>query len=217
MTEELFLEIGIGTRCRRIFGLLSMEMDKIYKAEHVDMSVREFPIIYCVLNRGPLTIAEIQFLSGLSHSAVSQTVKKLNEKKYLSLTPGDDARSKIVSLTKDGERLVAKLAPVWSRSKEAMAGVISECDTNILEAFDDYETALGRKSFTHRYHEQKQKGSVGKVEIVAYDVRYREYWRIINQQWIEKLFVMEEEDIVNLNDPEKYVLDKGGEIYFCVA
>lgn len=216
MAEELFLEIGIGTRCRRNYERLSTEMDKIYKAEGVNMSVREFPIVYCVLNRGPLTMAEIQKLSGLSHSAVSQTVKKLVEKEFLFLKPGNDARSRIVALTDTGSRLMDKLEPIWKTSKDAMVTVLNDCDTNILDAFDDYEAALKNKSFTQRYDEQKSKNAVGDVKIIAYDVKFREHWRIINQQWIETLFEMEEEDIVNLNDPEKYVLDKGGEIYFAL-
>ncbi len=216
MNEELFLEIGIGTRCRRIFERLSAEMDKVYKSENVDMSVREFPIVYCIVNRGPMTIADIQQLSGLSHSAVSQTVKKLASKNILFLKAGEDARSRIVDLTDEGQRLIAKLTPIWQTSKDAMMTVLNECDTNILDAFANYESALARKSFTQRYHEQKSARSVGTVKIVAYDVKYREHWRIINQQWIETLFEMEEEDIINLNDPEKYVLDKGGEIYFAL-
>lgn len=216
MTEELFLETGIGTRCRRNFEYLSSEIDKIYKAENVDMSAREFPIVYCVLNRGPLTIANIQHLSGLSHSAVSQTVKKLVAKDILFLKPGEDARSKIVALTDAGDRLMEKLIPIWARAKDAMKTVLNDCNTNILDAFADYEAALARKSFTQRYYDQKDKKPNGNVEVVAYDVKYREHWRIINQQWIETLFEMEEEDIINLNDPEKYVLDKGGEIYFAL-
>ncbi len=216
MRDELFLEIGIGTRCRRNFEYLSSEIDKIYKAENVDMSGREFPIVYCVLKRGPLTIADIQQLSGLSHSAVSQTVKKLVAKDILFLEPGEDARSKIVALTDVGDRLMDKLKPIWSTAKDAMKTVLDECNTNILDALADYEAALTRKSFSQRYYEQKSEHSERKIEIIAYDVRYREYWRIINQKWIETLFEMEKEDIINLNDPEKYILDKGGEIYFAL-
>ncbi len=216
MTEELFLEIGIGTRCRRIYERLSGEMDAIYKDENVNMSVREFPIVYCVLHRGPLTIADIQKLSGLSHSAVSQTVKKLVSKNILSLNPGEDARSKIVQFSDEGKRLIEKLKPIWELSTQVMVGVIRECDTNILEAFGDFERVLDQQSFTQRYWEGKKRTEKTDIEIIPYDVRYRENWRIINQQWIEKLFKLEEEDIVNLNDPEKYVLDRGGEIYFAL-
>ncbi|MCC3859730.1 bifunctional helix-turn-helix transcriptional regulator/GNAT family N-acetyltransferase [Pseudemcibacter aquimaris] len=214
MNGEIFLEIGIGTRCRRIFEMLSMEMDTIYKAEGIDIGMREFPILYCLYQKGPLLINDIQKLTGLSHSAVSQTVKKLSNKEYLWLRTADDARSKIVVFSDRGEKLIKRLIPIWHVAKRAMADVIGDCEHNILDAMADYEQALSQKSFTQRYNEKREEKHAGDVEIVPYHVKFRNDWRIINQQWIELLFEMEEEDIINLNDPEKYVLDKGGEIYF---
>ncbi len=216
MNKEIFLEIGIGTRCRRVYERLTLEMDKLYATEGVDMSVREFPIIYSIFCKGPLSLAEIQGLSGLSHSAVSQTVKKLAAKNILVLKAGDDARSKIVDFSEDGKRLANKLIPIWDNCKLAMQSILDECGTNILDAFADYEQALSRKSFTDRYAETKRIGTRGKIEIVPFDIKYRADWRHINQQWIEKLFIMEDADIVQLNNPEKYVLNKGGEIYFAL-
>lgn len=217
MTNEIFQEIGIGTRCRRIFEMLSIEMDKIYQNEGVDIGMREFPILYCLDHKGPLLIADIQKLTGLTHSAVSQTVKKLSGKEYLWLRTADDARSKIVVFSDRGEKLIAKLKPVWAVAEHAMSDVIESCDHNILEALDNYEAALSEKPFTQRYNEYRKSKPKQEIKLVAYDVRYKDDWRYINQQWIEKLFVMEEEDIINLNDPEKFVLDKGGEIYFSLV
>lgn len=214
MKNEIFKEIGIGTRCRRIFEMLSIEMDKIYKEEGADIRMREFPILYCLHQKGPLLIADMQKLTGLSHSAVSQTVKKLSNKNYLLLRTAEDARSKIVVFSDRGEKLISKLIPVWEVAERAMSDVLKNCNHNILDALDDYESELINKSFTQRYNDFKNKKPDQKIETVPYDIKYKEAWRHINQQWIEKLFVMEEEDIINLSDPEKYVLDKGGEIYF---
>lgn len=214
MSDEIFLEIGIGTRCRRIFEMLSMEMDAIYKSEGVDIGMREFPILYCLHQKGPLLISDIQKLTGLSHSAISQTVKKLSHKEYLWLRTADDARSKIVVFSDRGEKLIKRLIPIWKVAKRAMGEVLGDCEHNILDAMADYEGALKQKSFTQRYNEKRQEKHAGDIEVVPYHVKYKDDWRIINQQWIETLFEMEEEDIANLNDPEKYVLDKGGEIYF---
>ncbi|MDG1857921.1 MAG: MarR family winged helix-turn-helix transcriptional regulator, partial [Emcibacteraceae bacterium] len=198
MTEELFLEIGIGTRCRRVFEQLSFEMDKIYSSEGVDIGMREFPILYCLVEKGPITIAQIQQLTGLSHSAVSQTVKKLSNKEYLWLRTGDDARSRIVVFSDHGEKLIKRLKPIWNVARRAMKEVLSECDHNILEALDDYEAALATKTFRQRYNHFKiENQPEHTIETVSYDIKYREAWRHINQQWIEKLFVMEPEDIAN--------------------
>jgi len=56
----------------------------------------------------------------------------------------------------------------------------------------------------------------GKIQIVPFDIKFRDDWRHINQQWIEKLFIMEELDFIQLNNPEKFILSKGGEIYFAL-
>jgi len=50
-------------------------------------------------------------------------------------------------------------------------------------------------------------------KIVPYEVKYRDDWRYINQQWIEKLFILEELDIKHLMHPEENILKGGGEIY----
>lgn len=217
MNNDLFQEIGIGTRCSRIFEQLSIEMDKIYKDEGADIRMREFPILYCLYQKGPLLITDIQKLTGLSHSAVSQTIKKLSGKEYLCLRTADDARSKIVVFSDRGEKLIRKLKPIWYVAERAMTDLLEHCEHNILDAIDDYEAALKLKPFTQRYNEFKKRKPQKDIKIVAYDIKYKEAWRQINQQWIEKLFVMEEEDIINLNDPEKFVLDKGGEIYFSLV
>ena len=39
-------------------------------------------------------------------------------------------------------------------------------------------------------------------------------FRTLNEQWIAKYFEIEEKDRATLNDPEKYILNPGGHIYF---
>jgi len=53
---------------------------------------------------------------------------------------------------------------------------------------------------------------------------FREYragdagsFRALNEQWIAQYFAMEEKDVEILSDPEKYILQPGGRIYFAVV
>jgi len=54
------------------------------------------------------------------------------------------------------------------------------------------------------------------VEIVPFADQYRDAWRDINVQWLETYFYLEPEDRKNLDQPEKYILDKGGEIFIAL-
>ena len=41
-----------------------------------------------------------------------------------------------------------------------------------------------------------------------------EIFRVLNEQWIAKFFGLEPKDLEILSDPEKYILQPGGHIYF---
>jgi len=53
-----------------------------------------------------------------------------------------------------------------------------------------------------------------KVEILPFSPELKPYFNSINRVWVEELFEIEPFDKEQLENPEKYVLDKGGEIIF---
>jgi len=52
------------------------------------------------------------------------------------------------------------------------------------------------------------------VEIVSYTQQTREYIKTLNYEWLEKYFVVEPNDVIQLADPQKEIIDKGGLIYY---
>ncbi|HWY37047.1 MAG TPA: GNAT family N-acetyltransferase [Bacteroidia bacterium] len=54
------------------------------------------------------------------------------------------------------------------------------------------------------------------VRIVEYLPQHRARFKEINEQWITRLYVMEEEDIKTVEDPESYVLKGGGKIFIAL-
>ena len=55
-----------------------------------------------------------------------------------------------------------------------------------------------------------------KLKIVPFNTDYKSAFEYLNREWIEEFFVMEEEDLKTLQNPESYVLERGGEIFFAV-
>jgi GNAT superfamily N-acetyltransferase len=41
-------------------------------------------------------------------------------------------------------------------------------------------------------------------------------FRRLNEQWISKYFRLEEKDVATLDDPQKYILDKGGQVFMAL-
>jgi len=55
----------------------------------------------------------------------------------------------------------------------------------------------------------------GMVKIVDYKPIYKEAFKELNEEWIKKFFKMEESDYQALDNPQEYIIEKGG--YILVA
>ncbi|HSI91570.1 MAG TPA: GNAT family N-acetyltransferase [Adhaeribacter sp.] len=61
-----------------------------------------------------------------------------------------------------------------------------------------------------------QKAAVSDLQILPYASAYRKAFRDLNHEWIRQYFELEEADNKMLNDPEGYILDKGGFIFLAL-
>ena len=52
------------------------------------------------------------------------------------------------------------------------------------------------------------------IEIIEFEPSLAKYFKSINEQWINDMFVLEASDREILNAPDKVILDKGGKVYF---
>lgn len=57
---------------------------------------------------------------------------------------------------------------------------------------------------------------MSEVRIELYQPAYREDFVRLNSEWIRRFFHLESSDRVVLNDPEGYILNKGGQIFFAL-
>ena len=54
------------------------------------------------------------------------------------------------------------------------------------------------------------------LKIVPFNKDYKPAFEFLNRAWIEEYFVMEEEDLKTLQNPESYILEDGGEVFFAI-
>ena len=52
------------------------------------------------------------------------------------------------------------------------------------------------------------------VEIIEFSEELSEPIKTLNYEWLEKYFRVEEGDVASLSNPQKYIIDKGGHIYY---
>ena len=54
------------------------------------------------------------------------------------------------------------------------------------------------------------------MEIVEFEPRHAEAFRVLNEAWIAKYFVLEPKDREVLNDPQGKIIDKGGRVFMAL-
>lgn len=52
------------------------------------------------------------------------------------------------------------------------------------------------------------------IEIIPYSPELKEYIKVLNYEWLEEYFHIEEGDRVSLSNPQEQIIDRGGLIFF---
>jgi N-acetylglutamate synthase-like GNAT family acetyltransferase len=52
------------------------------------------------------------------------------------------------------------------------------------------------------------------IEILEYNNQLSQYIKSLNYEWLQKYFSLEASDVESLADPQKYIIDKGGYIFY---
>lgn len=218
MDKEIYFELGLGTRMRRLIESMATGLERVYDEADIDFKTGSFYAVYAILERGPLTINEIATHAGFSHSAVSQTVKKLVAAGIFDTRPMADGRQKQVFLTEQGEELVERLKPLWHAMEEVVKDGIEEAGIDFLAALTGLEAAFAKISVYDRL-QQKLNAPAGKrpFTIENYDARWRQAFYDHNVRWLREFFRVEPIDKKVLSNPEETILAKGGEIFFAVV
>jgi DNA-binding MarR family transcriptional regulator len=103
---------------------------------------------------GPMTISELAESVGRTHSALSQKVAAMREGGWVRTVPGDDARSKKVTLTDKARGVVGRLAAEWRATEATIAEIEAEIPYPLTRVVADIEHVLARKSFHDRIAEK---------------------------------------------------------------
>lgn len=140
----------LGTLVRHLLELLDGEVEAAYAAAGLKWRPRYTPVLRALLELGPTSIKAVALATGVSHSAISQTVSQMASEGLVALTPGVDARERIVVLTAKSEALVPALRRQWTATNAAAAELDAELSAPLAEILREAISALGQRSFGER-------------------------------------------------------------------
>jgi Transcriptional regulators len=206
-------KIALGSRLRFMASNMTEEAAKIYELYDVDFSPKWFPVFFVLSEEGPRTITEIAGEIGHSQPSVTKIIKEMATAGLVqdNLTTQDKRRN-VVGLSEKGTELSSKIKIQCADIDQAIDGIISEATHNLWEALAEWEFLLAQKPLLKRVQEQKKIRESKEVEIVDYEPKYQTAFQALNEEWISNYFKMEDADYRALDNPEEYILHKGGKI-----
>ena len=213
---EFFEQIGkvaLGSRLRMLTEKITEDSAQIYRLYNLDMQPKWFPVFYVLSKGEEKTITAIAKEIGHSHPSVSKIISEMSTAGYVIEKRDEaDGRRNVVSLSETGNELTAKIENLYIDVASGIDDVSSQASHDLWKAIGEWEFLLEQKTLLRRVQEQKKLRESKKVEIVPYAPEYQKAFRALNVEWISTYFKMEENDYKSLDNPDGYILSKGGHI-----
>ncbi|MGE9310193.1 bifunctional helix-turn-helix transcriptional regulator/GNAT family N-acetyltransferase [Niabella sp. CJ426] len=206
-------KMAIGSRLRLLTAKITDDASKIYELYNVDFSPKWFPVFFVLSEEGAKTITEIAELIGHSQPSVTKIIKEMARAGLVKDNlKSNDKRKNVAGLTEKGKKLAEQTKVQNADVAEAVENLMMEASHNLWEAIAEWEFLLEQKSLFKRVQEQKKLREGKEVIIVPYQAQYKDAFKALNEEWISTYFEMEEADYKALDNPEEYILDRGGQI-----
>lgn len=206
--------IALGSRLKRLSERIGQEVATIYKNEKVSFEPRWFPVFRYLAGNGSTSIMDIAAAISVTHPAVNQVANEMMKAGLLVQdADANDKRRRLLSLSKSGKKLYAELEPILRIILLSVNEAIEESGHDLLGAIKAMENTLDKKELSARFVETEKRLQNAKVAIVEFEPLLRDSFRLLNEAWISKYFVLEEADVEILNQPEK-IIEAGGTIFF---
>jgi DNA-binding MarR family transcriptional regulator len=145
---------SLWRRVHELFRRVDAGIAELYEQIGVTDVRPRYSATLMFLDDAPMTIRQLAFDCGVTHSAMSQTVSAMKEAGLVASAPSpDDARHRLISLTDKGRGLVPLLRAEWAATEKALAQLEAETSFPLSQLAEELHGALDRKPFAARASE----------------------------------------------------------------
>jgi DNA-binding MarR family transcriptional regulator len=128
--EERFSACAeVATTClcfnlRRATRMVTQLFDAILRPS--GLRITQFSLMVGISLRGPASIQDLAGMLGMDRTTLTRNLRGLEDKGLVSASRGLDRRSRLVSLTSEGQQALDETMPLWREAQEQAAAVLGE-------------------------------------------------------------------------------------------
>ncbi|TWF41685.1 MarR family transcriptional regulator with acetyltransferase activity [Chitinophaga polysaccharea] len=205
---------AIGSRLRMLTETIMEDAARIHQLYGSNLQPKWFPVYYVLTEGDAKTITAIAKEIGHSHPSVSKIIGEMKKAGLVAENKDKaDGRRNLVQLTKKGLALNETLQLQLIDVGNAIEAISAQTTNDLWKAIAEWEYLLEQQSLISRVTALWKKREADKVKIVDYQPAYKTAFKALNEEWISRWFKMEAADYQSLDNPEGYILKKGGHIF----
>ncbi len=205
--------IAIGSRLKQLTEILMKDMVDVYRELQVDFEPRWFTFVLLLKNEGKLSLTDIARRLNQTHVAANQVANALEKKKLIeSVKDKNDQRKRMLKLSRKGRKLVEELEPVWAGVDQAVAQLLKDAGSDLFAEIAKIENAIRERSMHDRLKEKIDAEIASRTAIIPYKPVHKHLFIDLNLDWLKEYFEVEPYDQKLLFNPDKEIIDKGGQI-----
>lgn len=213
-------ELALGTRLKRVSERMLADAAKVYDHFGITVQPKWFALLALLDKKITVSVVEASEYLGLSQPALSQFCRQLISEGLITVSAGKlDSRKKVMQLSSKGRTQVNLMKPIWQAVDLAAKELSEELGNQFYQSLLLFEKAHKHRSLLHRTQNQftklvSDKMQTETVNIIEFSSELATYFELINSQWIEEMFVLEEVDKQVLCHPQQSIINSGGKIWF---
>jgi|SRR6185312_10673499 len=210
-------ELALGSRFKALSESLYGIANAAYRAAGVDIDAHWFPVLRYLQVKGPAGVGDIATAIGQTHSAVSQLATKLQRAGWIvRRNDRADGRRSVLDLSAEGERRLGGMGPIWYAIRRGAHAAVMRSGGPLLPALGKLEADLGEGRVLREILAEHARLRAATPQIQPFKREWREHFHRINAEWLERYWTIEDIDRRVLTQPEKYILEPGGAIFFAL-
>jgi len=191
-----------ATHFRRISEKLYVGGDQVYKDAGLHFKASWFPVYYVLaLSESPLSILQIAEKIDFSHITVKNVLRELDTAEYVTIeTNPADKRSKLVSLSTKGHKLIYRLKPVWLSIASVLKNIFQSGHPDFLNILNRIDHHIE----TNPINKLVTEPEADSVVVLDYKPGLSQHFHELAGPWLTEEVdgQLKEEDGISLEDPD---------------
>ena len=202
-----------ATRFRRISEKLYSDGDKVYREAGIPFKASWFPVYYVLaLSESPLTILQIAEQIDFSHITVKNVLRELEKAELVNIEINpNDKRSRLVTLSLKGQKLIYRLKPIWISFASALQNIFQSGHPDFMNTLDRIDRQIQRYPIHRRISELER----DPIVVLDYKPELNQHFHDLAGPWLTEELngQLKEENGITMEEPEADHFMEGG-FYF---